>query len=98
MTDVDGKAFILCALAVWRIAHLLAHEDGPFDMIVTLRSKAGQGFLGSLLDCFLCLTLWIAIPFVFLLGADWISRVVTWLALSGAASILFMFSDRAVTK
>jgi hypothetical protein len=43
---------------------------------------------GSLLDCFFCLSLWIAVPFALLLGTGWITRIVTWLALSGAASII----------
>jgi hypothetical protein len=96
--QVDGKAFLLCALAVWRVAHLLAQEDGPFDLVFKLRKRVGQGFFGSLLDCFLCLSLWIAIPFALLIGAGWIGHVVAWLALSGAASILFMLTDRTATR
>lgn len=96
--NVEGQAFVLCTLAVWRIAHLLAHEDGPFDMVFKLRSKVGQGFFGTLLDCFLCLSLWIAAPFAFLVATAWIDRVLAWLALSGAASILFLFTDRKATQ
>ena len=96
--SVDGKAFVLCVLAVWRIAHLIAHEDGPFDIVVRIRSKVGHGFFGSLLDCFLCLSLWVAAPFAWLVAAGWIDRIVAWLALSGAASILFLLTDRANAK
>jgi hypothetical protein len=96
--DVDGPAFILCTMAVWRVAHLLAKEDGPFDIGFKLRSKAGQGFFGTLLDCFLCLSLWIAVPFAFVVGTDWTGRIVAWLALSGAASIVFLCTDRTALK
>lgn len=96
--NVDGKAFVLCTLAVWRIAHLIAHEDGPFDIVVRIRSKVGHGFLGSLLDCFLCVSLWVAAPFAWLVATGWTDRIVAWLALSAAASILFLLTDRASAK
>ncbi len=94
MIHVDGMAFLLCTLAVWRISHLLAQEDGPFDVVFRLRSKVGQGFFGTLLDCFLCLSLWVALPFAFLSAYTLIERIVAWLALSGDASILFLVTSR----
>jgi hypothetical protein len=93
LKDIATQAFVLCALAVWRLGHLLAHEDGPFDLVFRLRKAAGGGFFGSLLDCFYCLSLWLALPFAFLLSHDWATRAVAWLALSGAASLLFKVSD-----
>lgn len=96
--DIDGRAFVLCTLAVWRIAHLLALEDGPFDLVFKLRRAVGQGFFGKLLDCFLCLSLWVAIPFALLVSNGWIGRVVSWLALSGSASVLFLLTDRKTEK
>jgi len=74
---------------VWRLSHLLACEDGPFDVVVLLRKRAGKGFFGGLMDCFYCLSVWIAAPFAWLLSADIVTAVVVWLALSGAASLLF---------
>lgn len=93
MKGVETQAFVLCVFAIWRLGHLFAREDGPFDLVFTLRKAAGTGFFGSLLDCVYCLTLWLAIPFVFLLSGDWSTRAVVWLALSGAASLLFKLSD-----
>ena len=98
MIHVDGMPFLLCMLAVWRISHLLAQEDGPFDVVFRLRRKVGQGFFGALLDCFLCLSLWIALPFAFLSADAWIDRLVAWLALSGGASILFLLTSRTQEK
>ena len=85
---------VLGILGVWRITHLLAAEDGPWDAIVRLRRAAGAGFWGKLLDCFQCLSLWIAIPFAFLLGRDWWERVLFWLALSAGAILLEKASTR----
>jgi hypothetical protein len=73
---------------VWRITHLLNAEDGPWDLMVALRRMAGEGFLGDLLDCFYCLSLWIALPFALWLGPTWMERVLLWPALSGGAILL----------
>jgi Protein of unknown function (DUF1360) len=80
--------FILGLLTVWRIAHLLQAEDGPWDIVVRLRRVAGNGFWGNLLDCFYCLSLWVAAPLAFLLGRSWPERILLWPALSGGASLL----------
>lgn len=94
MSDISTQAFVLCALAVWRLSHLLAYEDGPFDLVVRLRQRVGNGFFGSLMDCYYCVTVWIAIPFALLLTHDVVTGLVTWLALSGAASALYKAIDR----
>ena len=54
--------FVLAALATWRVTHLLASEDGPADLIVRFRARLGRSFAGSLMDCFNCLSFWIAAP------------------------------------
>jgi hypothetical protein len=80
--------FVLASLAVWRITHLLAAEDGPWDAFANLRALAGDRFFGKLLDCFYCLSLWIALPFAWLLAEGWKHRILFWLASSGAAILL----------
>ena len=80
--------FVLAVLAVWRVTHLLAYEDGPADLIVRFRARLGAGFLGSLMDCFQCLSLWIAAPFSFFVTRRPPDLFVAWLALSGAACLL----------
>ncbi|HEX7584213.1 MAG TPA: DUF1360 domain-containing protein, partial [Prolixibacteraceae bacterium] len=67
MKTIDITGFIICTLAVWRITHLLSQEDGPFDTVIKFRKLFGQGFFGNLLDCFYCLSIWIAVPFAILL-------------------------------
>ena len=86
--------FILSILAVWRITHLFGKEDGPFNIIFILRKKAGAGFFGSLLDCFYCLSVWIALPFGIWLGTTWWEKILMWLAISGGACLL----EQATTK
>jgi len=75
-------------LSVWRITHLLSGEDGPWNLFVRLRQRLGDGFWGSLLVCFYCLSLWIAVPFALWLGADWPERLLLVPALSAGAIML----------
>ncbi len=86
--------FVLLCLTVWRLTHLLSKEDGPFDIIYRLRKAAGAGFFGSLLDCFYCVSIWIALPFGIYFGHNFIEKFLYWLALSGAACLL----EQATTK
>lgn len=85
---------LLITLAVWRLTHLLAKEDGPFDLVWRLRRKAGTGFFGSLLDCFYCVSVWVALPFGLWQGGHWWLRLLLWVAYSGAACLL----EQATTK
>ena len=81
-------ALALALLAVWRITHLLNAEDGPGELVVRLRRAAGNGFAGAALDCFNCLSLWIAAPFAAWLGDAAGERLLLWPALSGGAILL----------
>jgi hypothetical protein len=80
--------FVLTMLVVWRLTHLLGKEDGPFDIVFSIRKKAGAGFWGSLLDCFYCLSIWVALPFGIWWGVNWWEKIFMWLALSGGACLL----------
>lgn len=80
--------FILSSLAVWRIAHLLASEDGPWDLIARTRAALGNSFFGRAMDCFGCLSIWVAVPFSFVVSRRIKDDVVIWFALSGAAFLL----------
>ncbi len=84
----DFYLFLLGALGVWRITHFAHAEDGPWDLVARLRKRAGEGFWGALLDCFYCLSLWVAAPFAYLLGGEWIEQLLLWPALSAAAIVL----------
>ncbi len=72
-------------LAVWRITHLLNAEDGPLDLVVRVRRLAGSSLWGAMLDCFYCLSVWIAAPLACWIGDTWKETVLLWPALSGGA-------------
>ena len=87
--------FVVAVLATWRLARLIAREDGPFDLVVKLRAQAGDGFAGQLMDCPYCLSLWIAMPFALMLADSAAAWVAAWLAISGGASFLENLLERA---
>ena len=79
---------ILGVLGVWRITHLLHAEDGPWDLLFRLRRMAGRGVIAQLLDCFYCLSLWVAAPFALWIGRGWQESALVWPALSAGAIII----------
>jgi hypothetical protein len=81
-------SFVLAVLATWRVTHLLANEDGPADLIFRFRALLGQCLVGRLMDCFNCLSLWIAAPAALFVSRRRVEWLFTWLALSGGACLL----------
>jgi hypothetical protein len=86
---------LLGALTVWRITHFFQAEDGPWDVVIKLRLWVGVGFWAKLLDCFHCLSLWIAAPIAWLLGKSFAERAFLWPSLSAAAIILERITNPA---
>ena len=85
-------AFVIAVLATWRISRLVAKEDGPFDVVLRARARAGTTVLGRLMDCPYCVSVWAALPL-----AGWLIRrdgrpitdlVPVWLAVSAGACLL----------
>ena len=64
-------------------------DRGPFPPV------AGKWFLGKLLDCFYCLSIWIALPFAIELGEGLKEKLLLWPALSGGASLLHRITEPA---
>ncbi|MGH7155643.1 MAG: hypothetical protein ACREF3_17075 [Acetobacteraceae bacterium] len=83
--------FVVAALAVWRVTHLLAREDGPGMVLARLRTRLSGRWAG-LMDCFHCLSLWVAAPPALAvprpIEPGWSGWLLVWLALSGVACLL----------
>jgi hypothetical protein len=75
--------FLAAVLATWRLSHLLAYEDGPADILIGLRRHGGR-----LLECFNCISIWLAAPMALFITHGLWELPLTWLALSGAACLL----------
>ncbi len=84
--------FAVCALATWRVAHLVAREDGPADLVFRLRLAAGRTLVGRAMDCFHCVALWAAAPLALVVADSAATWLAAWLGLAGAASL----ADRIV--
>jgi len=80
--------FAAASLAVWRMTHLIAYEDGPGDVLFKLRTRVGHGFFGKLMDCFYCVSVWVAAVFAPFVTTRLPDVALFWLALSGAACLL----------
>lgn len=80
--------FALASLATWRVTHLLAEEDGPWDAVVRVRARLGPMQLRALMDCFYCLSIWVAAPATLTVTRRPRDAPLAWLALSGAACLL----------
>jgi hypothetical protein len=79
---------VLAVFATWRVTHLLANEDGPADVVFRARRWLGDGFIGSLMDCFNCMSIWVAAPLALFVSTNPLTWAVSWLALSGGACLL----------
>lgn len=89
---------ILCGLAGWRMANLLAFEDGPFGIFQKFRDLIGikpgpiEGFLPTLFSCIYCLSLWMA------LGAYVIWLLIPEAAIVIAAAAVIILVDKAARE
>jgi hypothetical protein len=90
--------FVVAVLATWRVAHLVAREDGPSDVIVWLRTRAGNSIVGRLTDCLHCVGLWVAMPFAWWLADTPARWLAAWLAIAGGASLAERFVERDSNK
>jgi hypothetical protein len=86
--------FALCALAVWRVAHLLARESGPWDLIARLRGTLGTGVRSRPMECFYCLSFLMSLPPAIWMSSSRMGFLVQWLALSAVASLLERATQR----
>lgn len=84
---LNRSAYGVRVHGLWRVTHLLASEDGPADIIVRFRTLLGRSLAGQLMDCFNCLSLWVAAPTALFVSRKPMEWLVTWLALSGGACL-----------
>lgn len=91
--------FIIAALATFRISHMIADEEGPGlpwgtkeqrkkGMFVRMHERfPATDWVGRGLECIMCLSVWIALPFAAYIDWSWTTPL-TWLALSAVTVLL----------
>jgi hypothetical protein len=98
---VDFKlvwCFTLCALAVWRIAHLIARESGPWNLYLRMRTALGFDVLSRTMACFYGLSLLTALPPALWLSSGRMDFLVQWMAISAVACLLEKATQKAQGK
>lgn len=88
--------YLLSLLGVYRVAHMITREDGPFDIFAGLRERAGQEtWIGRGLHCTNCVSFWLSavmmewLFFTGLLASG--HNIITWLGLAGGALVLHLY-------
>ncbi len=85
--------FLLAVLCNFRLAELVAVDEGPFDLCARFRGAVARRsyWLARLVSCAYCAGIWIALPlalWVTGLSADIITVFVIWLAIAGGQAFL----------
>ena len=91
--------FALSVAAVYRVSHMIANEDGPFDVFVFIREKAGQSnWIGRGANCVLCISFWLSIipAFAMIHNVGFFrstseTLILYWLAIAGAVLIVHKY-------
>lgn len=87
---------LIAILANYRLARMLATEDGPFDAFSRFQEWAGgsKTWVGRGLACPFCVGYWTALPLALIvisllpMSPDWRMVVLLWLAISGGQTII----------
>lgn len=90
--------FLLAVFAVWRLSHLISREDGPWNTLLRLRVKLGRSGLGSGMDCFYCVSLWVSTLLAVLITASFRSFILVSLGISGITCVMQLLIDRSTEK
>jgi hypothetical protein len=97
MYETDALWVGVSVLAVWRVTHLVHAERGPWDVLGALRRAAARLGAAGVVDCFYCLSLWVALPLAAIAADDWVRRATLWFALSGGAILLHRLTGDRTT-
>jgi hypothetical protein len=80
---------VLLLLATYRLATMIAWDEGPWRVFARWRDRHGQTtWVGRGFHCPACISFWLAWPLFTLLLAPWGVWIYGPLALSGAAVVL----------
>ena len=82
---------VLAVLAVYRAAHMIALEEGPFGLFARLQAATARqaNWFQRGVNCVLCLSFWLSAPAALLLQwHTWQEYVLLWLGIAGAVVVL----------
>ncbi|MBK8627014.1 MAG: DUF1360 domain-containing protein [Saprospiraceae bacterium] len=79
---------VISILTVWRLTSLLCYEEGPFKIFNKVRRYLYKLNLGSLVECFHCMAIWVSICIVVLMYPIKFEIFLIIFAVAGGASII----------
>lgn len=96
---MEAVVVTLSVVAVWRLTHMLQHEEGPLGVFSRLQAWVAslpdvEGGLNRGFFCFWCLSMWVSLPFAIFLSHSLGSFIVVWLGLSGGAVLINSISQK----
>lgn len=87
MAHGDGLTLLLLTFAVYRVAHVIAVDEGPFSVLDAIRTWIAPDqstWLGRGIRCVACISFWLALGAALLIGGS----VLDWLAMAGGAFVI----------
>lgn len=85
---------LLAILATYRVARMLAMEEGPLGIFAKFREHIDPQqttWIGRGINCPLCIGFYVAIVIAILLPfATWSELILQWLGIAGGATILHL--------
>lgn len=97
----DWLMLLLAVLSVYRVARMLALEEGPLGIFAEIRGHIDPQqatWLGRGLNCPKCISYWVALLAalaITYLGGYWnaVLLALEWNAIAGGAIIIYSFAD-----
>ena len=84
--------FAAAVLGTYRAVRMFLLEDGPFDVFAAIRARVTQRtWVGRGLQCYLCLSFWVALGAASLMAANWRELVLLWGGIAGGAVVLWKY-------
>ena len=83
--------FLLAAFAVYRLARMVAREEGPFSLFVWVREHVDyyqKTWIGRGINCPLCVGFWLSVVPAVWIAPSWGWVVLLWFSIAGAQAYL----------
>lgn len=95
-------SYILAVLAAYRIARMLAMEEGPLELFARVRDRFDpeqKTWLGRGLNCPLCIGMYVSLAMALLLAHQdptmhRSETVLAWLGIAGGQTLLHLWAEK----
>ena len=82
---------VVVILGVWRLTSFICYDAGPFGLFSRARKILYQLRLGALVECFHCMSVWVAAAVVVTVYEPALSSLLLVVAVSGGTSLIERF-------